>query len=80
MRTQKEVTIKEVDQVFCDKCGDEIPYKTECFNINHTFGYFSSRDGDRISLDICEGCMEDILGEKLMKKGLLQANDDELNI
>lgn len=71
MRTKKEKKVMEVDKIYCDKCNKEIIAETESLTMNHTFGYYSNLDGERIKLDICEFCIPVILGNSLMEKGLL---------
>lgn len=68
MRTYKKIEKEELDEIFCDCCGEttmDIP-----LSISHTFGYFSKQDGDKINLDICDHCLPKVLGKELMKKGL----------
>lgn len=69
MKIIKKIEVDSVVKTQCDKCRSIIYDKEEC-SINYTFGYGSERDGDRISLDICHKCIENVLGEKLFKKGI----------
>lgn len=69
MKIIKKIEVISIVKTQCDNCGSIIHNKEEC-SINYTFGYESKRDGDRLSLDICHKCIENILGEKLFKKGI----------
>lgn len=73
MKTMKTKKIKVIDQVFCDNCEKEIVYDN--LSLNYTFGYSSKIDNTNISLDICDDCLEKILGNKLMKKGISQGKN-----
>lgn len=69
MKYIKEVQVKKAVRIKCDCCGKDIIHSDQC-TIDYQFGYGSKRDGDRLSLDFCPDCIEQILGEKLLEKGL----------
>lgn len=64
---QKETKeVKSVQKIICNKCGKEIPVsngrETEgVFYVNYTWGYFSEKDGERHSFDLCEACYDTLL-------------------
>ena len=50
-------------RIICNCCGRELKMekgylKEECISVDHTFGYFSRRDGSRQHFDLCEDCYE----------------------
>lgn len=80
MRNKKEITTKVISEIICDKCGEQFPHETDGISIDYTFGYHSKRDMDRIAVDICEDCFEDMLGETLMNKALQNAEENEIDL
>lgn len=64
---QKETKeIEKVQKIICNKCGKEIPvsngHETEgVFHVNYTWGYFSGKDGEHHSFDLCEACYDALL-------------------
>ncbi len=60
--TKKEAAEKEVvEKVICNCCGKEIEknshgYMEDYIHIEKTWGYTSSKDGDKTNVDICEEC------------------------
>lgn len=66
MRQYRLQTVKEVDKIFCNKCGREIKMtngraEEGVFSVNHTWGYFSNKDGEQHCFDLCESCYDEIL-------------------
>lgn len=58
--------IREVDKVICNQCGKEIPVvnglpQQGVFSVDYTWGYFSEKDGERHSFDLCEKCYDRML-------------------
>ena len=50
-------------EVFCNKCGKQIEVENgmlreDCFEVNRTFGYFSHKDGETQTWDLCEDCYD----------------------
>ena len=37
--------------------------KEGCFSVDHSWGYFSSRDGIRHQFDLCESCYDKLVKE-----------------
>lgn len=57
--------------VICNCCKKELLVengilKDECIHISHDFGYFSKRDGETQSFDLCEDCYEKFTGKLLI--------------
>lgn len=64
IKTVKE--IKEIDKIICNQCGKEIPVvngvpREGVFSVDHTWGYFSEKDGEKHSFDLCEECYDAML-------------------
>ena len=55
----------EITKIICNRCGKEtkvvsgIP-KREMLHVEHTWGYFSGKDGESCSFDLCEECFDEI--------------------
>ena len=47
----------------CSKCKKEFGEYDNSWNINQQAGYDSLRDGDEISVKICDSCFEKMFGE-----------------
>ena len=57
---------KKLSKVVCNACGKKLLVengilKEECIHIAHDFGYFSERDGETHSFDLCEDCYSKII-------------------
>ncbi len=68
MRRYKQKTDAELTQVVCNKCGKCLNVergilKEGCFHGSSSFGYFSRRDGETHSFDLCEECYEEITAQ-----------------
>lgn len=70
MKTYKKKTVKTVDKILCDCCGEsctkEVPTTKSSFDheyatIEATWGYFSNQDGTQYSIEICENCFNEVL-------------------
>jgi hypothetical protein len=65
MRTFKEKTTKVVDDVYCDACGKSTTNYNDIgpdyANLESCWGYGSSNDGSRYSIDLCESCFFEVL-------------------
>lgn len=60
--------IQEVSRVFCNRCKKEIPavnglLQEGVFHVDYTWGYFSEKDGETHSFDLCEACYDAWLKE-----------------
>ena len=54
--------------VICNKCKKELNVKNGilkegCFDVNAAFGYFSRKDGQLHSFDLCEDCYDKMTAE-----------------
>lgn len=66
MRQYQMKETKEVNKIICNKCGKEIPVRNErveegVFSVDYTWGYFSEKDGEKHSFDLCEACYDELL-------------------
>lgn len=57
---------KEISKMICNQCGKEIPvsggHEMEgVFRVDYEWGYFSEKDGERHSFDLCEACYDKLL-------------------
>ena len=50
MRQYQLKETKEITKIICNRCGKE----------EHTWGYFSGKDGESCSFDLCEECFDEI--------------------
>lgn len=56
----------ELETVVCNKCKKELRVengilKEGCFHVDYVFGYFSRKDGQKHSFDLCENCYDGML-------------------
>jgi ribosomal-protein-alanine N-acetyltransferase len=65
MRTYQEKEKKELQlqKVICNQCGKELQVENGVvmeghFHSEYAFGYFSRKDGQVYSLDLCEDCFD----------------------
>lgn len=54
----------KLDKVFCNKCGRELKVEKEIlkegvFSVRKAWGYFSEKDGQLHSFDLCEKCYDE---------------------
>lgn len=66
MRQYQIKKTKEVNKIICNKCGKEITVvngraEEGVFNVDYTWGYFSEKDGEKHSFDLCESCYDELL-------------------
>jgi len=62
--------VQDISGYICDRCGREVEAPEgeaeELVSIDRVGGYCSIfGDGNRISIDICQHCLKDVLGEWL---------------
>ena len=69
MRQFKEQTrkVKEVTGIVCNKCGRVIPVvegvpQEDVLTVDKRWGYFSEKDGETHSFDLCEECYDKWIG------------------
>ncbi|MCI9442607.1 MAG: hypothetical protein HFH15_15565 [Ruminococcus sp.] len=61
-----EETRKEVTKIICNQCGKEIPVvngqaQEGVFSVDFAWGYFSEKDGEKHSFELCEECYDALL-------------------
>ena len=72
MRQYQLKETKEITKIICNRCGKEtkvvsgIP-KREMIHVEHTWGYFSGKDGESCSFDLCEECYDGVTREFLIE-------------
>lgn len=57
-----------LQQVICNQCGQELKVENGilregCFEATAGFGFFSKRDGEKVSFDLCESCFEKLVAQ-----------------
>lgn len=67
MKLTKKVENEKQIGFICDVCGKEINWnnstRTDNFNISYTFGYGTKYDNTKISADICDDCLMEIISK-----------------
>lgn len=68
MREYFNLEENRLQRVVCNCCGRELKVengylKEGCISVDHTFGYFSRKDGIRHRFDLCEDCYEKMTGQ-----------------
>lgn len=63
MRQYKIEGTKVVDKIICNKCGKEIfvnngIQEADTFSVQKRWGYFSEKDNEQHSFDLCEECYD----------------------
>lgn len=63
MRKYKNEKTLEIEQVVCNMCGKNLKIKDGViqegvFHAEIPWGYFSHKDGERHTLDLCEECYD----------------------
>ena len=58
--------IQEISKIICNKCGKEIPVaggvpSEDMLEVEKRWGYFSGKDGETHSFDICEKCYDNMV-------------------
>lgn len=66
MRQYQLKETKDVTKIICNKCGKEIPVvngraEEGVFSVDYAWGYFSEKDGEKHSFDLCESCYNKML-------------------
>lgn len=70
MKKLRDKVVLEISGYVCDRCGREAEAQggeaEELVSIDRVGGYCSIfGDGNRISVDICQHCLKEVLGEWL---------------
>lgn len=63
---------KQISKVICNMCGEEIKkdvygYFKDYVHIDKVWGYNSEKDGESISIDICEKCFDKLISDFIIK-------------
>lgn len=63
MRVYKD---KKLTNVYCNKCNKQVVVESEIvkegiFSIDYHWNYFSGKDGEKHSFDICEECYDKLI-------------------
>lgn len=66
MRQYQIKETKEINKIVCNQCGKEIEViaatpREGVFSVDYTWGYFSDKDGEKHSFDLCESCYDKLL-------------------
>ena len=66
MRQYKIIETKEVEKIFCNKCGKEIAMDHELMQedileVKKRWGYFSNKDNQVDNFDLCEQCYDEFV-------------------
>lgn len=66
MRQYQMKETKEVTKIICNKCGKEILVingrsEEEVLSVEHGWGYFSEKDGEKHMFDLCELCYDEYI-------------------
>ncbi len=60
--------MQEVKKIICNKCGKEIPVTNgvpmgDFLHVEKRWGYFSDKDNDVHTFDLCEACYDAMIAE-----------------
>ncbi len=66
MREYNGSEAPRLQRIVCNCCGRSLRMengrlKEDCVFVDHTFGYFSAKDGVRHRFDLCEDCYDRFL-------------------
>jgi hypothetical protein len=63
MKTYKKKTVKVLDKIHCDCCGENCSKDIghEYAELSATWGYCSNQDGTQYDIQICETCFNEVL-------------------
>ncbi|HIT89864.1 MAG TPA: hypothetical protein IAC41_05530 [Candidatus Merdenecus merdavium] len=66
MRIYRENQLKDPDKVYCNRCGKKIKVdhgivKEGALSLDISWGYFSNKDGQAHSFDLCEECYDEMI-------------------
>lgn len=64
MRQYQKKETKEVTKIICNKCGKEMivengMLKGDVLSVQKRWGYFSEKDNEVHSFDLCEACYDE---------------------
>ena len=66
MRQYKLKETKDINKIFCNKCGKEIAMnhgrlEEDVLSVDKRWGYFSNKDNQVDSFDLCEKCYDEFV-------------------
>ena len=66
MREYLNLQENEISKVFCNQCGKELTVENGyvmdgSFAVDYGFGYFSNKDGEKHSWDLCDDCYDELV-------------------
>ncbi|MDR2889279.1 MAG: hypothetical protein LBV33_05505 [Lachnospiraceae bacterium] len=71
---------EEIFTIICNKCKKVIKVennivKEGLFSAAYKFGYFSNKDGETHSFDLCEECYDKMIGDFKIPPEITEANE-----
>ena len=80
MRKYSDDIKKELAEIYCNKCGKKIItdkgiIKEGVFSITYGWGYFSRKDGETHSLDLCEDCYDELIKTFKLPINIVERNE-----
>lgn len=68
MRKYKNCQKEELEEIHCNLCGKLLKVERGIvqegvFSVDKVWGYFSAKDGEHHSFDLCESCYDKFIGE-----------------
>lgn len=74
MRKYSVRETKEISKIICNKCGREIPAMNgrlaeDVLSVDKRWGYFSEKDNQVDSFDLCEKCYDEFVATFLIPVG-----------
>ena len=74
MRQYEMKETKEIKKIICNKCGKEIVVQNgiareDCLSVDKRWGYFSGKDNQTDSFDLCEECYDSFVATFLIPVG-----------
>ena len=80
MRKYSDETKKDIIEINCNKCGrkvivDKGIVKEGVFSITYGWGYFSKKDGETHSFDLCEECYDELIKTFNLPINIVERNE-----
>ena len=80
MRKYDDNIEKDLLEIYCNKCGKKILLekgivKEGAFSIDYGWGYFSRKDGQNHSLDLCEDCYDELIKSFKLPINIVERNE-----
>lgn len=80
MRKYSEETKRDLLEMTCNKCGKKMNVNNGIvdqgvLNITYGWGYFSKKDGETHSFDICEECYDQLIKTFLIPIDIEERNE-----